>query len=287
AAAAPARLRAISRTADAVTRRGRPIEAVSVRDFGDVAATGASGRALERGRYLRAASQRLRSLPPEAFLLALGGDNSVSIPCLQAFAARHGPGAGVIWFDAHPDLFATYDGSPEAHACALRRAMTTAGLSPRRVVLLGTRSFSREEAAFIAAERIEVITAAEWRASGSARVASRIRSRLKGCPAVYLAIDIDGFDASCAPGTGYPMPGGVGADAFFDLLERLFGALPLRAMDITEVCPARDPSDVTAFLAAQVVLETLGALGRGDPAPARPARRRRPAPPAAGPRRRA
>jgi agmatinase len=256
AADAPARMRQLSTTSDPVDRRGRVVRA-RVRDLGDVAAGGA-----DRARLFAEVRRRVAALPGEPFVLGLGGDNSVSIPLLQAFADRHGADAGVIWFDAHPDLFERYDGDPDSHACALRRAIDLAGLSPGRVVLLGTRSYARLEVEYLAAHGIEPITAADWRAAGNAAVVARTRARLECCRAVYWAVDIDGFDAGIAPGTGYPMPAGVAAEDFFQVAEGLFAALPIRAMDITEIAPRLDVNDITTFLGIQIVLETAALLDR-------------------------
>ena len=110
-------------------------------------------------------------------------------------------------------------------------------------------------------QRIECITASDWLSSTADKVALRIIERMRSFSAVYWAVDIDGFDPSCAPGTGYPMPAGVSAEAFFQLQERLFSRLPIRAMDITEVAPPLDMNDITSFLAAQIVLETALLLG--------------------------
>ena len=259
AAAAPERMRAISLTADPISRRGHRVKA-SVRDYGDVEARDASGQRLSQQAWLAAARARLGTLPPGAFPLAIGGDNSVSIPAIEVFAQRQGGDIGILWFDAHPDLFEVYDGNSDSHACALRRAMSLTGLSGSQVVLLGTRSYAEEEVRFIEEQRIELVTAADWLASTTDQVAARITQRLKGLSAVYWVVDIDGFDASCAPGTGYPMPGGVPAESFFQLQERLFAQLPIRGMDITEVAPPLDVNDMTSFLGVQIVLETAWLL---------------------------
>jgi agmatinase len=256
AADAPARMRQLSTTSDPVDRRGRVVRA-RVRDLGDVAPGGG-----DRARLFAEVRRRVAALPGEPFVVGLGGDNSVSIPLLQAFADRHGADVGVIWFDAHPDLFERYDGDPDSHACALRRAIDLAGLSPDRVVLLGTRSYARLEVEYLAAHGIEPITAADWRAAGNAAVVARTRARLERCRAVYWAVDIDGFDAGIAPGTGYPMPAGVAAEDFFQVAEGLFAALPIRAMDITEIAPKLDVNDITTFLGIQIVLETAALLDR-------------------------
>jgi agmatinase len=260
AALAPGKLRELSTTSDPIGRRGRLVEELRVRDYGDVPAEDHGGGALAWKEYMARAAARIDALPREAFTLLLGGDNSVSIPGLTCFARRYGADAGVIWFDAHADLFEAYDGNLDSHACALRRGMALSGISPSRAVLLSTRSLAREELAFIEGNGIEMVTASEWLGSSADAIAARIAARLAGAPAVYLAVDIDGFDASCAPGTGYPMPGGIGAETFFLLLERLFEQLPMKGMDLTEIAPPLDVNDVTGFLGIQVVLETLGAL---------------------------
>ncbi len=266
AAAAPAKLREIALTSDPITRRGSPVTGLSVRDFGDVAPPAGE----PQRDWLDAAEHRVAALPAGAFPLILGGDNSVSIAGLAGFARRPGSGrVGVIWFDAHPDLFETYDGNPDSHACALRRGMTLAGIDPADVVLVATRSWSSEELDHMGRHGIESVTAADCASEPIDRIASRIVSRLQGATAVYLAVDIDGFDASCAPGTGYPMPAGVMPATFFPLMERLFETLPIAALDITEVAPALDSNDVTAFLGAQVILEALGALSRRNLPPLR------------------
>ncbi|MBN1210515.1 MAG: arginase family protein [Myxococcaceae bacterium] len=265
AALAPERMRAISRTADPISRRGLRVTA-RVRDYGDVEARDPSGYPLSQQTWLEAARSRLSALPAGAFPLAIGGDNSVSIPAIESFARRHGGDVGILWFDAHPDLFESYDGNRDSHACALRRAMSLAGLGADQVVLLGTRSYAEEELRFIEEQRIELVTAADWLASTTDQLASRITQRLKGFSAIYWCVDIDGFDASCAPGTGYPMPGGVPVESFFQLQERLFAQLPIRGMDITEVAPPLDVNDMTSFLGAQIVLETARLLSETAPA---------------------
>ncbi len=259
AALAPDKLRDLSTTSDPIGRRGRPVETLRLRDYSDVP-TEEGGRALAWKEYADRAMAKLESLPPNAFTLLLGGDNAISIPGMTSFARRHGRDSSVIWFDAHADLFEAYDGNRDSHACALRRGMALSGISPSRAVLLSTRSLARQELAFIADNGIEMVTASEWLGSSTDAVAERIVRRLAGAPAVYLAADIDGFDASCAPGTGYPMPGGIDAESFFCLLERLFEELPMKGMDLTEIAPPLDTNDVTGFLGVQVILEALAAL---------------------------
>src|SRR4029077_12282335 len=74
----------------------------------------------------------------------------------------------------------------------------------------------------------------------------------------YVTIDIDGFDPSIAPGTGTPSHGGF---LYWEVMEFLQGLVKrgtVVGIDLVEVAPAYDPSGITAFLAAQVLLNFLG-----------------------------
>ncbi len=261
AALAPDRLRMLSHTSDAITRRGHDLDGLVVRDFGDAFPTTAQAHQ-PQAQLLEAARNHLLNLPSTDLTILIGGDNSVSIAGLDAFVTRHGRDVGVVWFDAHPDLFERYDNNPLSHASALRTPLERNDLDPSKVVLLGTRSFAREELAFIREHDVRMITAAEWSARATNEVFDTIHHRISECSAIYLAIDIDGFDASAAPGTGYPMPGGVATERVFDLLDHVFEACPVRALDVTEVAPPLDVGDQTTFLALQVLLEALSHLRR-------------------------
>ena len=256
-ASAPAQMRSLSRTADAITRRGRDLDGLIVRDFGDVPLTSQDGQELSQAKLREQVRDALIALPSAAFPVMIGGDNSVSIAGIDAFVEKHGRNVGILWFDAHPDLFEAYDGNPLSHASALRAPVMRHGLDPEKIVLAATRSFAREELEFIRERNVRMISAAEWYAKPTGEVADAIRKRLGRCDAVYLAVDIDGFDAAAAPGTGYPMPGGVATERVFDLFDRVFEECPVRAMDITEVAPPLDLGDQTTFLALQVLLESF------------------------------
>jgi hypothetical protein len=70
----------------------------------------------------------------------------------------------------------------------------------------------------------------------------------------FYVIDIDGFDPSIAPGTGTPSHGGF---LYYEVLEFLQGLCSIGevvGVDLVEVAPAYDPAGVTAFLAAQLLM---------------------------------
>src|SRR6185436_937161 len=155
----------------------------------------------------------------DAFLLALGGDHSVSIGLTRAFSAQRPEGYGLISIDAHPDLFDTYDGSPLSHACPMRRALDSTLLRPEHLLLFGTRSYNAVELEFMRDQEIRFVTARELAAIGTEAAVAIARQRMQGVGGIYLSIDIDGADPSCAPGTGAPVAGGPSSRQVIDLVR--------------------------------------------------------------------
>ena len=134
------------------------------------------------------------------FVVALGGDHSISPACVRAQADHHGR-FGVIQFDAHADLRPEYEGSPLSHACAMARIRET---TPH-TLQLGVRSLCQTEAEIIRAEHLPVFSVQALRRDGE-----EVRRAIRALPGeVYITIDVDAFDGSVVWSTGTPEPGGV------------------------------------------------------------------------------
>jgi agmatinase len=136
--------------------------------------------------------------------LFLGGDHSVTIPLMKAFDRSVDRSFGVVHFDAHPDPCDVYDGHRWSRACTERRALELAGLEGEHLVFVGLRSIIREEWDYLQAHpEIPTYTARRCYRRGMEAIAEEVVEALRGLPAVYLTIDIDGLDPAYAPGTGY------------------------------------------------------------------------------------
>jgi agmatinase len=81
----------------------------------------------------------------------------------------------------------------------------------------------------------------------------------KGCKAVYLSFDIDSVDAGFVPGTGSPEPGGLLPREALEIL-RLIAREGLCGMEVVEISPPYDVSDMTAQLGCRAILDVLGTL---------------------------
>ena len=189
------------------------------------------------------------TLATGAIPICLGGDHSITFPVMQAIAAAHGP-VDILHFDAHPDLYDDYGGDPRSHASPFARIMEQ-GLA-KRLVQVGIRTLNRHCRKQAARFGVEIIEARHVR---SARV-----------PAfdgpLYISIDMDGFDPSCAPGVSHLEPGGLTARDVTDVLLAI--ETPIAGADVVELNPDRDVNGMTAILAAKMIKE-LAALATAFP----------------------
>jgi agmatinase len=76
----------------------------------------------------------------------------------------------------------------------------------------------------------------------------------------YVTIDVDAFDAGIAPGSGSPSVGGLDYYEVTDLLRGVARKGDVIGFDFVEVAPQYDPTEITAQLAARVILDFLGAI---------------------------
>lgn len=157
----------------------------------------------------------------------LGGEHLLSLGMIQAVSARF-PDVTVLHLDAHADLRDSYQGSRYSNACVMRLAADHA-----RIVAVGVRALSREEAAFIEERQISCYYAHQL--YRSPHLWEEI-PRLLG-PRVYVTIDLDAFDPSIMPAVGTPEPGGLGWYEVLGLLRAVAGARDIVGFDVMELSP--------------------------------------------------
>ena len=100
----------------------------------------------------------------------------------------------------------------------------------------------------------DIISVRQARQIGMKNIAKRIPKGKR----LYVTIDIDAFCPSIAPGTGTPSHGGFLYYEVLELLQSITVQNYVIGIDIVEVAPDYDPTDSTAILAAQILLNFLG-----------------------------
>jgi N1-aminopropylagmatine ureohydrolase len=170
----------------------------------------------------------------DRFLLMLGGEHSVSSPAVLAqaerLAASHsGERLTVLQMDAHADLRAQFEGTPNSHASAMARVLPESD-----VVAVGVRGVSQEEVDASAASAGSTLIWADEMWEDDAWM-DRALAALG--PNVYLTFDVDYFDPSMMPSTGTPEPGGGDWYRTLRFLRKVFTERHVVAADIVELAP--------------------------------------------------
>lgn len=199
---------------------------------------------------LRGAYDRVLDAGPGRFVIALGGEHSISSAPIQAWADRlAGDRISVLQFDAHTDLRPAYEGTAWSHASVMARVADRVDL-----VAVGIRALTREEREFArAADHIHIFFADDIH-HGDAWM-DDVLGRLG--PKVYISFDVDGFDPSLVPSTGTPEPGGLQWYPVLKLLRRVFREREVIACDVVELAPIAGLA-APDFLVAKLVYKMIG-----------------------------
>ncbi|MDJ0938283.1 MAG: agmatinase [Woeseiaceae bacterium] len=181
-------------------------------------------------------------------LLSLGGDHFVSYPLLKAHAVKHGKPLALLHFDAHSDTWADENDRID-HGTMFYWAAKYGFVDPAASVQIGLRTTNPDTLGF------NVIDAPRVHANGIDAVVEAVRGKLGDRP-VYLTFDIDCLDPSCAPGTGTPVCGGLTTHQAMSILRGLVG-INVVGMDVVEVAPQYDISEITSLAAVHIAMEML------------------------------
>ncbi len=192
-----------------------------------------------------------------ALPVVIGGDHSVNIPCIDAFAsncADQGP-LHIVQIDAHLDFVDERLGVTAGHGNPMRRASEKDYVEA--ITQIGIRNISstaREGYEDAREWGSDILSVRQVRSLGTAAVLDRIRANSR----CYVTIDIDAFCPSIAPGTGTPSHGGFLYYEVLEILKGLAYRCPVVGIDLVEVAPVYDPTESTQILAAQLLLNVLG-----------------------------
>jgi formiminoglutamase len=191
-------------------------------------------------------------------VVALGGDNSLTVPVALGAWGTAIATAGLVTLDAHHDLRdGRSNGSPV-------RRLIEAGLDGRRVVQVGIADFANS-ADYAARAADFGITVVRRGVLLSRPIEDVMKEALElaasaGGP-VHVDLDVDVCDRAVAPACPASVPGGIAAHEL-RAAARVAGAHPaVRSIDLAEVDASIDPPDGrTVRLVALCVLEAAAGL---------------------------
>jgi agmatinase len=230
-------------------RGERLLRGVSMADVGDVDIRTVEleqnfGRITEAAAYLRS---RCR-LP-----VFVGGDHAITFPLVRAF---ENGSLTVVQFDAHQDYTDEKFGQRFSHDNQMRRVSELPFV--KQIIHIGLRGALESAEPWEAARRdgVQIVTSQRIVSEGVEWALSEVWPQGD----TYVSIDIDVLDPAVAAGTGFPEPGGIGYYQLKEALRLVAERASIVAFDVCEVNPNYDSADVTARIAARLMLDLLGAI---------------------------
>ena len=216
-----------------------------------------------------------RSLAEGRMPLVLGGDHSIAIGSVAGSSdhfAKQDESIGLIWLDAHGDAN-TPDTTPSGNIHGMSLAVALGhgdhdlvhlgGRSPkvqaRNTVLIGIRDLDAGERDSLKKWGVTVYTMRDIDERGMRDVVDEaIRVAGDGTAGVHVSFDLDVVDPEDAPGTGTPVWGGISYREAHLAMEMLSDRATIVAIDLVEVNPVLDNTNMTGILAAEMAQGLLG-----------------------------
>jgi agmatinase len=193
--------------------------------------------------------------------MIMGGDHSIGYPCVRGVAQCVEGKVGIIHLDRHVDT-QERDMDEIMHTCPWFHATNIANVPPSNLVQLGIGGWQVPRAGVRAGRErgTTVLTVSDIERIGIDKtIEIALEVAWKGASAVYLSFDIDAVDAGFVPGTGWPEPGGFLPREALKIIEGV-AKEGIAAMEVVEVSPPYDISDITSLLAVRAIVDTLATM---------------------------
>ena len=184
--------------------------------------------------------------------IVIGGDHSITSTVLQATGNIHGK-LGLFYFDAHPDFVSS---TTDYYGSVLTDSSRWIDFS--KSMLIGTRAAEPEELENAESVGLEVITPIDVAKSGISQVANKLQAKGYNNKR-YVSIDLDCADPAYAPGVSLPSPCGLSSIDLVYLVKLVINS-GIVGIDIVELSPDFDLNNMTANLAARILLESIASI---------------------------
>jgi agmatinase len=187
----------------------------------------------------------------------LGGDDSIPIPVLQAYADR-GP-ITVVQIDAHIDWRDEVQGERWGLSSTMRRASEMAHVG--EMIQVGRRGVGSARPADLAAAEargVHFFAAHDVHRLGVEQIIERVPSGGD----VFITVDVDGLDPTVMPGVIGPEPGGLTYFQAIEIIDGVAERARIVGFDVVEFMPERDVNGLGALTTFRLTAHAIGRVSR-------------------------
>jgi agmatinase len=199
------------------------------------------------------------------FPMIMGGDHSIGFPTLRGVAECVEGNVGIIHLDRHVDT-QEKDMDEIMHTCPWFHAtqipncppvnLVQIGIGGWQVPRLGVRQGRSMRSTIMTIDDVEKIGIEKT-------IEMALEVAWRNASAVFLSFDIDSVDAGFVPGTGWPEPGGFLPREALAILRGV-AKEGVTGMEVVEVSPPYDISDITALLAVRAMVDVIATMVKHD-----------------------
>lgn len=228
-------------------------EGVTIADLGNLPTLSKDGA---RNRELIAGCTR-RILAAGAVPIMFGGDDSVPVPFVEAYAGQ--PPIVILQIDAHIDWREERYGERLGFSSTMRRASEHPHV--KAIVQAGARGIGSARAGEVQDALnwgAQLITSRDIHHDGVGAVLDHVP---QGCNCL-VTLDCDALDVSQMPAVAYPTPGGLTYTQVTDLIAGVAAKARIAGFCMVEFVPSRDPHGNAAFTAARIAANAIGQIVR-------------------------
>lgn len=195
--------------------------------------------------------------------MIMGGDHSIGFPIARAVARCVEGKVGIIHLDRHVDT-QEKDMDEIMHTCPWFHATNIPNCPPSNLVQLGIGGWQVPRAGVkVGRDRgTTILTVNDIERIGVDKtIEIALEVAWRGASAVYLSFDIDTLDAGFVPGTGWPEPGGLLPREALRIVNGI-AREGIVAMEVCEVSPPYDISDVTSLMGVRLMMDVIGTMAQ-------------------------
>jgi len=232
-------------------RAGIDLDEVGVHDEGDVVI--AHGDVNSSLRAIEVVAEDL--LRSGRLTVFAGGEHLLLYAIAKALMKIYGGKICVVIFDAHADYRSEYLGVKLSHACTVRRVCEV--IPQSNVMLVGIRALSSSEVKDLKKSQIRYVTSIDIVKYGLREAYRRIKNFIEDCQYVHVSVDMDVLDPAYAPAVSTPEPEGITPTHLLDLLDMIMMSSNVVGLDTSEYVPLINGLDVTGFMNAKIIIESL------------------------------
>jgi len=213
-----------------------------------------------------------QKIKPNEIQIVIGGDNTVTLPSLEAVVERvsNAEQVGYIQFDSHGEMhqsktslsgnfhgmymrpfFDKFD-IPEIDDLVLEKLKTSQILTIGDILFDGEKT---EEEQFYQQNKIRNINVSEFD-KDKENVLSEINHFLKSYQHIHINFDIDVFHRSVSSATGLPEDGRWFKEQIFTILDLIANHKSI-SLDLVEINPKKEGAEKTIKLAQDILLKLI------------------------------